>query len=101
MLKTNIPKIALMNQAQTVTGNRGNVIPFARKSITVTPRLSADSSEATQNSATLAIQTVKPNVGCRKNAATVPNSEITVAQNASALSLGNAKSRAPICTGSK
>src|SRR5439155_19165334 len=99
--KINIPKIPLTHQAHTVTGNRGKVIPFARKSITVTARLTATRSEAAQNTATLEIQTVIAAAGVSKNAVTMPNREIAIAQNASALSFGKATSRAPICDGNK
>jgi len=58
MLKISKPRMALMNQAQTVKGSRGSVIPWARRSMVVTLKLSALRSEAPQKMATLTIQSV-------------------------------------------
>src|SRR5881275_1029284 len=58
MLKIKAPRMALMNQAQTVSGNRGRVMPGARRSMVVTLKLSALSSDAAQKMATLTIQSV-------------------------------------------
>src|SRR5271155_560002 len=63
MLKINTLRMALMNQAQTVRGMRGKVMPLARKSSVVTVKLSAVSSAARQKSATLAVQNVSPAAG--------------------------------------
>ena len=63
MLKINMPRMALMNQAQTVTGMRGSVMPLARRSSVVTVKLIEVSSAAKQKSATLAVQIVKPAPG--------------------------------------
>src|SRR5260370_33363382 len=60
MLKISIPRMALMNQAQTVNGSRGRVIPWARRSIVVTLKLSALRRDAAQKMATLTIQSVIP-----------------------------------------
>ncbi len=90
-----------MNQAQTVTGSRGNVMPLARKSIVVTTKLSALSAAATQNTATDASQSVRPVSGGQKNAATMPNTDATVSQKPRRVRRGNAISLAPICVGKK
>src|SRR6266851_3816623 len=101
MLKINMPRMALMNQAQTVKGSRGRVMPWARKSMVVTPKLSALRREAAQKMATLKIQRVIPERGEIKNAPVMPRNEATVAQNARRLRVGKAISRAPICSGRK
>ena len=66
MLKINMLRMALMNQAQTVSGMRGRVMPLARRSSVVTMKLSEVSSAAKQKSATLAVQIVKPALGSNK-----------------------------------
>src|SRR5215472_9504890 len=66
MLKTNRPRIALMNQAHTVSGSRGSVIPFARRSMVVTAKFSALPAHAAQNAATLALHSVIPACGAIK-----------------------------------
>src|SRR5216683_8413776 len=99
MLKINKPRMALMNQAQTVRGSRGRVMPWARRSMVVTLKLSALSSDAAQKMATLTIQSVMADWEEIKNVAVKPKSEATVAQNASRFSVGKAISRAPICSG--
>src|SRR6266702_8672643 len=101
MLKINEPRMALMNQAQTVKERRGRVMPGARRSMVVTLKLSALSRDAAQKMATLTIQRVMPNGGERKNVVVRPKSETTVAQNARRFSVGKAISRAPICSGRK
>src|SRR6266478_3029938 len=101
MLKISMPRMALMNQAQTVSGNRGRVIPGARKSIVVTLKLSALRRDAAQKMATLTIQSVMAGRGGMKNVEVRPRSEATVAQNARRFSVGKAISRAPICSGRK
>src|SRR6266849_4394003 len=101
MLKISMPRMALMNQAQTVSGNRGRVIAGARRSMAVTLKLSALRSDAAQKMATLTIQSVIPDGGEIKNVAVMPKSEATVSQNAKRFSVGNAISRAPICSGRK
>src|SRR5260370_31232540 len=72
MLKISKPRMALMNQAQTVSGSRGRVIPRARKSMVVTLKLSALSSEAAQKTLTLTIQSVMAGCGDMKNVAVRP-----------------------------
>src|SRR5258708_6767233 len=99
MLKINKLKMALMNQAQTVMGRRGRVIPFARKSMVVTLKLRAFASPAAQKRAMLAIQTVMPTWGARKKGVVIPSRDATVTQNASKLMLGKAMSLAPIWIG--
>src|SRR2546429_5603388 len=101
MLKIKAPRMAVMNQAQTVSGNRGRVMPGARRSMVVTLKLSALSSDAAQKMATLTIQSVMAGCGERKNVAVMPKSEATVSQNARRFSVGKAISRAPICSGRK
>src|SRR5437879_3393806 len=101
ILKINAPRIALLNQAQTVSGSRGSVMPGARRSIVVTLKLSALRREAAQKMATLTIQSVMADCGERKNVAVMPKSEATVSQNARRFSVGKAISRAPICSGRK
>src|SRR5580704_13698179 len=81
MLKINMLRMALINQAQTVSGMRGNVRPFARRSTVVTVKLIAVSKAAKQKSATLAVQSVTPASGRTKKAAVIPTSEAAVAQN--------------------
>ena len=101
MLKISMPRMALMNHAQTVSGSRGRVMPCARKSMVVTLKLSALQSDAAQKMATLTIHSVM--AGCEgiKNVVVSPKSEATVAQNARRFSVGKAISRAPICSGRK
>src|SRR6266849_1065646 len=101
MLKINKPRMALMNQAHTVSGSRGRVIPRPRRSMVVTLKLSAWSRDAAQEIATLTIHGVMADCGEIKNVAVKPKSEATVAQNASRFSVGKAISRAPICSGRK
>src|SRR6266851_3066826 len=101
MLKISIPRMALMNQAHTVKGSRGRVIPLARKSMVVTLKFSALRREAAQKMATLTIQSVIPGWGELKNAPVMPANEATVAQNARRFSVGKAISRAPIWSGRK
>src|SRR6266478_9457114 len=101
MLKISKPRMALMNQAQTVSGSRGRVIPRARKSMVVTLKLSALRRDAAQKIATLTIHSVMADCGEIKNVAVKPKSEATVAQNESRFSVGKAISRAPICSGRK
>jgi hypothetical protein len=60
MLKMSIPRMALMNQAQTVTGMRGSDIPVLRMSIVVTLKFRVVTSAAAQKSATLRIHSVIP-----------------------------------------
>src|SRR5215467_13344207 len=60
MLKIRRLRIALTNQAHTVSGSRGRVIPRARKSRVVTVKFSAVQSEAPQKTDTLTIQNVIP-----------------------------------------
>src|SRR6266851_7938182 len=101
MLKISMPRIALMNQAHTVKGSRGRVIPWARKSMVVTLKLSALRRDAEQKIATLTSQSVIPDWEEIKNAPVMPRNEATVAQNAKRFSVGKAISRAPICSGRK
>src|SRR5260370_21796034 len=82
MLKINAPRMALMNQAQTVKGRRGRVKPWARRSITVTLKLSALSRDAVQKMAKLTIQNAMPECGERLIAVVRPNADATVAQRA-------------------
>ncbi len=58
MLKISMPRMALMNHAHTVNGSRGSVIPWPRRSIVVTLKLSALRSDAAQKIDTLTIQSV-------------------------------------------
>src|SRR6266481_7405604 len=95
MLKINMPRMALMNHAHTVTGIRGSDIPLARRSMVVTLKLSALRREAAQKMATLTIQSVIPDGGEIKNAPVMPTNEAPVAQNARRFSVGKAISRAP------
>ena len=55
-----MPRIALINHAHTVSGRRGSVIPFARRSIVVTAKLSALQRAAAQKTDTLATQSMIP-----------------------------------------
>src|SRR5882724_3044865 len=55
MLKISMPRMALMNHAHTVNGSRGRVIPWPRRSIVVTLKLSALRSDAPQKIDTLTI----------------------------------------------
>src|SRR5207253_7252423 len=82
MLKIKEPRMAVMNQAQTVSGNRRRVMPGARRPMVVTLKLSALSSDAAQKMATLTIQSVMAGCGERKIVAGMPKSETTVSQNA-------------------
>src|SRR5713101_2710942 len=101
MLKINIPRTALMNQAQTVIGSRGRVIPGARRSMVVTVKFNAVRRDAAQKIATLTSQSVMPEVGAVRKAIVMPKSEATVAQKESRFSKGKAISRAPIWRGRK
>src|SRR5215471_1501399 len=101
MLKIRRLRIALTNQAQTVSGSRGRVIPCARKSRVVTVKFSAVQREAPQNTDTQTIQSVIPVSGASKNAVVIPNNETTVAHKQQRLSTGKAISGAPICSGSR
>src|SRR6266446_1189618 len=101
MLKISAPRMALMNQAQTVNGRRGRVMPWARRSIVVTLKLSALRRDAAQKMATLTIQSVMAGWGEKKNVVVMPKSETAVSQNARRFSSGKAISRAPICRGRK
>ena len=101
MLKINVLRIPLMNQAQTVSGSRGRVMPRARRSMVVTLKLMPLQREAREKSATLAVQRVMPVSGAARNAMVRPMSEAAVAQKESRFSLGKAISRAPICSGRK
>src|SRR5205814_1340520 len=95
MLKIKAPRMALMNQAQTVSGNRGRVMPGARRSMVVTLKLSALSRDVAQKMAMLTIQSVMAGRGEMTNVAVMPKSEATVSQNARRFSVGKAISRAP------
>jgi hypothetical protein len=99
MLKISIPKIALRNHAQTVSGSRGSVIPSVRKSIVVTVKLSAVHNEAAQKTATLASQSEIPDCISIRNATVMPKRETAVAQKQRRFSAGNAIFHAPICSG--
>src|ERR1700691_5858223 len=99
MLKINKLRNALINHAHTVMGRRGSVMPLVRRSMVVALRLRALARAAAQNSATLAIQTVTPVCGARKNAVVTPTSEAAVVQKASRLRVGKAMSPAPIWMG--
>src|SRR5258708_34207268 len=101
MLKISEPKIAVRNHAHAGRGMRGRVIPFVRRSMAVTLKFNALNSDATQKSDTLTTHNFKPDSAGRKNAVVIPSSEATVAQNDSRFSVGNAISRAPICSGKK
>ncbi len=101
MLKISMLRMALMNHAQTVTGNRVSVIPLARRSITVTLKLMATSSEPRQNIATLTSHNFIPSAGARKNAPVIPAKDPMVIQKAAKLRFGKAVSVAPICKGRK
>src|SRR5271165_649500 len=101
ILKIRMLKMALMNHAHTVTGKRGSVMPFARRSIAVTLKLMATSRDARQNIATLATHNLTPCPGAKKNDAVIPATAATVNHNAAKFSFGNAVSRAPICSGSR
>ena len=101
VLKINIPRTALMNQAHTVIGSRGRVIPGARRSMVVTVKFSAVRRDAAQKIATLTSQSVMPEVGAVRKAMVMPKSEATVAQKESRFSKGKAISRAPIWRGRK
>src|SRR5204863_4406641 len=101
MLKINAPRMALMNQAQAVSGRRGRVMPGARRSMVVTLKLSALRRDAAQKMATLTIQSVMAGCAERKNVVVMPKSEATVSQNARRFSVGKAISRALICSGRK
>jgi hypothetical protein len=96
MLKISPPRIVLMNQAQTVKGKRGRVMPWARRSITVMVKMRALSRDAAQKMPTLTIQRVMAGWGGKKNVAVRPKSEATVSQNAKRFSAGKAISRAPM-----
>ena len=71
MLKINKLRMALRNQAQTVTGRRGRVMPVARRSMVVTLKFRALARAAAQKSATLTIQRVMPACGTRKKAVVI------------------------------
>src|ERR1700722_17157135 len=94
-------KTALMNQAQTVIGIRGKVMPFVRRSMVVTTKLRAFNVAATQNTRTEASHSVRPVSGAQKKAATIPTTAETGSQNPRRVSRGNAISLAPICVGKK
>jgi len=89
--------MALMNQAHTVNGSRGSVIPWARRSMVVTLKLSALHRDAAQKIGNA--DDPERDIGVReiKNAPVRPTNEATVAQKASRFSVGKAISRAPIC----
>src|SRR5882724_12734442 len=55
MLKISMPRMALMNHAHTVNGSRGRVIPWPRRSIVVTLKLSALRSDAPQKIVSVSI----------------------------------------------
>ena len=93
--------IAFKNHAHTVTGMRANVMPLARISIVVVLKFSALNNAASEKIAALASQTFSPALGGRKNDAVMPTSEHTVSHNEAKFSVGNAISRAPICSGSR
>src|SRR3984893_13530029 len=90
MLKINMPRMALMSQAQTVNGSRGRVMPLARRSMVVRRKLSGLRRDAAQKMATLTIQSVIPDWVVIKNAPVMPTNEATVAQNARRFSVGRA-----------
>src|ERR1700753_2385038 len=94
-------RTALTNQAHTVIGIRGKVMPFVRKSVVVTTKLSALSAAATQNAATDRSQSVRPVSVGQKNAATIPITDATVIQKPRRVIRGNAISLAPIWVGKK
>ena len=98
-LKISMLKIALRNHAQTVTGMRGKVMPFARSSIVVVVKLSALNSAASEKRAALASHRLIPFASGKKNDAVIPTKEPTVIQNESRFNDGNAISSAPICSG--
>src|SRR5260370_35927259 len=101
MLKISAPRMALMNQAQTVSGRRGRVMPGARRSIVVTLKLSAFKRDATQKMATLTIQSVMAGRGGMKKVEVRPRSDARVAQNGKGVSVVKANSGGPVCSGGK
>src|SRR5689334_18669644 len=101
MLKINMLRMALMNQAQTVSGMRGRVMPLARRSRTLTAKLIDVRSAARQKRETLAVQRVNPALTEMKKDTVIPRNESAVVQNEIRLSRGNATSQAPICAGRK
>src|ERR1700761_3913776 len=94
-------RMALINQAQTVMGRRGRVMPLARKSMAVTAKLRALSKAPTEKTETTASQSVRPVAGGQENAATIPATDAAVSQKPRRVSRGKAISVAPICVGRK
>ena len=90
-----------MNQAHTVKGSRGSVMPLTRRSMVVTLKLSALRRDAAQKRATPTIQSAIPDCGEIKNAPVRPTNEAIVTHKARRFSAGKAISRAPICSGKK
>src|SRR5260370_39728491 len=80
MLKINKPRMALMNQAQTVSGNRGSVMPGARRSEAVTLKLSALRRDAAQKMATLTIHSGMAGCVAMKNVAVIAETRSIVHQ---------------------
>src|SRR5260370_18681947 len=96
MLKINAARMALMNQAQTVSGRRGRVMPGARRSMVGTLKLSALGREAAQKMATLTIQREIAVWGERKYVVVRQKRDATAPQHESALLVVNNISRPPI-----
>src|SRR5208283_641578 len=98
-LKISMLRMALMNQAHTVTGMRGRVIPFARISIVVVVKFKELNNAAREKTAALASHRLIPLFNGKKKEVAIPNREPTVIQNESKFSEGKAISSAPICNG--
>src|SRR5271163_6495 len=99
MLKISKLRMALRNQAHTVIGRRGRVIPLARRSIVVTAKLRAVARAAIQKTAAAMSQRVMPESSGRKKDAVMPNRERMVSQRENRLRVGKAISSAPIWRG--
>src|ERR1700730_12198013 len=89
-LKISRLRMALISQAQTVTGRRGIVRPLARSSMVVMVKFSALNREARENTAALASQIFKPVLAGRKTEAVMPRKEAKVSQREKRLSAGKA-----------
>jgi hypothetical protein len=90
-----------MNQAHTVIGIRGRVIPSVRRSIVVVTKLNELCSAANEKMEALMSHKLIPEFNGRKNEPVIPSKEANAIQKENRLSDGKAISRAPICSGKR
>jgi hypothetical protein len=99
MLKMSKLRIALMNQAQTVMGMFGRVIPSVRSCKVVVVKLTALSRAESAKIDALTSQRLMPAAVATNEDVMIPSQEATIIQKERRLSEGKAISRAPICSG--